>query len=103
MRIHPGKLSGDAFIINAVSADDNGAAVNVQTVLQNGETSPVISINKQTTLNISRGIAQRIQPLLSKCRAEAGNGNQAYGYSWRTCRDYRTHGSGKHYFHVSDA
>lgn len=102
---YQGKLSGDAFIITAVSADDNGAAVNVQMVLQNGETSPVISINKQTTLNISEALPKEYS--LSSVEVSGGgsvNGNQVMVTPGEhvVITVHNTY-SGKHYFHVSDA
>ena len=102
---YQGKLSGDAFIINAVSADDNGAAVNVQTVLQNEEISPVISINKQTTLNITEALPKEYS--LSSIEVSGGgnvNGNQVrVNPGEHVVITVRNTYSGKHYFHVSDA
>lgn len=102
---YQGKLSGDAFIINAVSADDNGAAVNVQTVLQNEEISPVISINKQTTLNITEALPKEYS--LSSIEVSGGgnvNGNQVrVNPGEHVVITVRNTYSGKHYFHISDA
>lgn len=99
------ELANDAFIVNAVSADDNGAAVNVQTVLQNDETSPVISISKQTTLNISEALPKEYS--LSSIEVSGGgsvSGNQVTVNPGEhvVITVHNTY-SGKHYFHVSDA
>ena len=99
------ELAKDAFIVNAVSADDNGAAVNVQTVLQNGETSPVISISKQTTLNITEALPKEYS--MSSIETSGGgsvNGNQVTVNPGEhvVITVHNTY-SGKHYFHISDA
>lgn len=46
------ELENDAFIIRVSSAGDDGAAVNTEVVLTDGETSGKINITKTTTLNI---------------------------------------------------
>ena len=77
----------------------------VQTVLQNGETSPVISINKQTTLNISEALPKEYS--LSSIKVSGGgsvSGNQVTVNPGEhvVITVHNTY-SGKQYFHVSDA
>ena len=99
------ELAEDAFIIQAESADDNGASVNTEAVLKHNESSGTITINTTTTLNINEIVPTEYR--LSKITVSGGgalNDNQVTvnpgenviitvhnTYSW------------KPFFHVADA
>ena len=99
------ELAEDAFIIQAESADDNGASVNTEAVLKHNESSGTITIKKTTTLNINEIVPKEYS--LSEITISGGgmlNGNQVTVNPGEnvTVTVHNTY-SWKPFFHVADA
>lgn len=99
------QLAEDAFIIQAESADDNGASVNTEAVLKHNESSGTIAIKKTTTLNIAEIVPKEYS--LSEITVSGGgtlNGNQVTVNPGENViiTVHNTY-SGKPFFHVADA
>lgn len=99
------ELAEDAFIIQAESADDNGASVNTEAVLKHNESSGTIAIKKTTTLNIAEIVPKEYS--LSEITVSGGgmlNGNQITVNPGEDVivTVHNTY-SGKPFFHAADA
>lgn len=98
-------LAQDEFVIQAVSAEDGGVAVNTQVVLKHGQSSAAILIKKTTAVNLTEILPKEYS--LSKISVSGGGTLQENQITVRPgeevtvtiCNTFE----GQTYFHASDA